>query len=170
MKKSEEKKDIGASLDRLKDFLENLDELAERKTKIRRVVEGKTTKVEGEISIGHLATPPEEPRRDRQKPRKESESSKGEGGKKQPLVDFFDRDDHLLVVASLPGVEEEDLNLSVQEGRTLVVSGKENGKEIERKITLPQGGAHAKILDAGFKNGVLRVTLSKSSKTERKDV
>lgn len=173
MDKSDKEKNIGTFLNRLANFLENLDELAEKETKIRRSVEGGTSKIESEISVRSLKQSaekakekrPERPPSDRKTQKKDKTKDVEE---RQPLIDIFDRDDYLLVVASIPEVDESDLDLTLKED-ALIVSAKRKGKDLEREIPPPKEEDFSEILSASFKNGVLRIKLGKGSKTENKD-
>jgi len=113
-----------------------------------------------------------------------------------PLQRYFDRDvsafapsfevketkDALVLKADLPGVKNEDLDVSVH-GNVLTIGGKreqEIKKDEEqyhmversfgsfmRSFTLPDG-IDAKSLDAELKDGVLTVTLPKGPKRSRR--
>lgn len=90
-------------------------------------------------------------------------------------LDVAESDNEITVTAELPGVEPNDVEISV-EGRELVVRGekKEEKQEdakgyryverqfgsFERVVQLP-ASADAERVDAKFKNGVLTVTIAK---------
>jgi HSP20 family protein len=97
-----------------------------------------------------------------------------------PLVNLAEDDDNLYLTAELPGIDPQSLDLSVKLD-TLTLKGskkvEDEGKEVNyhrrerelgsfrRSLTLP-----AKIqpdaVDAKFKNGVLTVTLPKTSEAK----
>lgn len=101
-----------------------------------------------------------------------------------PKADIIDRDEEVLVRAELPGVEKDDLDLSVTEN-TVTLKGETKKEEKEEKgdfyrsetsrgtfmrtFSLPceVDGAKAK---AEFKNGVLELTLPKVAKSKRRTV
>jgi HSP20 family protein len=101
-----------------------------------------------------------------------------------PKCDIIDRDDQVVVRAELPGVEKDNLELSVTEN-TVTIKGdtkKEEKEEkgnyyrsetsrgsFQRSFTLPceVDGSKAK---ADFKNGVLELTLPKVAKSKRHSV
>lgn len=89
---------------------------------------------------------------------------------KEPLIDVFDRGDHITVVASIPNVKEEDLKFEVADD-ALKISANVAGTKIEKDVSIPGDSEVDKILGASFKNGVLEIKLrKKASNLERKGV
>jgi HSP20 family protein len=101
-----------------------------------------------------------------------------------PRVDIIDRDDEILVRAEIPGIEKEDLDVSVTDNRVTIKAARiheekeEKGDFYRREISrgtfarsllLPAEveGANAK---ATFKAGVLELTLPKLAKTQRHSI
>lgn len=94
----------------------------------------------------------------------------------EPKVDFTETDDGYEVSADLPGVEEKDLDLSIDE-QSLTIRTEQSSEEerkdrnyhimerssgcYQRSIPLPADVDHEKI-KAKFKNGVLSVSLPKN--------
>lgn len=94
-----------------------------------------------------------------------------------PRVDLIDTDKELKLTAEIPGIEEKDISLSVENGR-LYLSGekkktseeKEDGRhyvervygKFERVMTLPENIDEDSI-EAVFKNGVLEVRIPKNA-------
>ena len=101
-----------------------------------------------------------------------------------PKVDVINRDDDILVRAEVPGVEKDDLHLSVTEN-TLTIHGQSRHEEkthegeyfrqeltrgsFSRTLNLPSqvDGSKAK---AQFKNGILELTLPKLEKSQRHSI
>jgi HSP20 family protein len=101
-----------------------------------------------------------------------------------PKADIIDRDNEILVRAELPGVEKDDLDLTVTEN-TVTLKGETKKEEKEEKgnyfrsetsrgsftrtFALPceVDGSKAK---ADFKNGVLELTLPKVEKAKRHSI
>jgi HSP20 family molecular chaperone IbpA len=99
---------------------------------------------------------------------------------KQPRVDVLDLGDGLQVVADMPGVRKEDIEINVTPERVEISA--ESSTETERKdedYTYRERGyaSYRRMLDlpadvlpdkaeASFKNGVLEVTLPKKEPTE----
>ena len=92
-----------------------------------------------------------------------------------PKVDISESENQLLVAVELPGMSEEDFELSIQ-GNVLTVKGEKRQEaeekqegwyrverhfgSFERSIPLPHE-ANVDDVDAEFKNGVLKISLSK---------
>jgi len=73
----------------------------------------------------------------------------------EPLVDLFDEEDHLLVVAEMPGVGEHDLALEL-EGDILILSAERGEKKYRKEILLPEKFAQDKMT-ASVRNGVVEI-------------
>ncbi|ALA58589.1 Hsp20/alpha crystallin family protein [Nitrospira moscoviensis] len=120
-----------------------------------------------------------------------SRSGAGDGQKESmaladwaPAVDVLETDTEFQIQAELPGLEKEQVSLSVEEG-VLTISGRReqekegNGKryhKIERayggfarSFTVPDLVDQHKV-SAEFKNGVLTVRLPKSEKARAKAI
>ena len=101
-----------------------------------------------------------------------------------PAVDVFEKRDKFVAKAELPGIKEEDIDVSVV-GDTLSIKGEKKGEtEVKeedyyrcersygsfyRSIPLPSTVDAAKI-EASFEDGVLEITLPKSAKMKPKKV
>jgi HSP20 family protein len=101
-----------------------------------------------------------------------------------PAVDLFEDKDNFTVKAELPGMKNEDIEVSVHEG-VLTISG-ERKKENERKesesyraervfgrfhrtVSLP-ATVNAEKVAAAYKDGVLTVTLPKAEEAKPKQI
>lgn len=71
---------------------------------------------------------------------------------KEPLLEISEKNDYLEVLAELPGVKEEDIQLKIE--AMLKISAKD--KEYSQVLPYP-----AKIISTTFKNNVLCVKLKK---------
>ena len=78
---------------------------------------------------------------------------------REPLVDVIEEDKAIKVVAELPGVEKEDINLNCTE-RTLTISVDTERRKYYKELDLP-AEVDPKSAKAKYKNGVLEVTLNK---------
>jgi HSP20 family protein len=99
-----------------------------------------------------------------------------------PKVDVSENDREIQIVAELPGLKQEDINLNLQDD-VLTVSGetRESREEkekqyhltersygrFERSFRLPDTVDRDKI-SARFENGLLTITLPKSEKSQQK--
>jgi HSP20 family protein len=101
-----------------------------------------------------------------------------------PALDVFEKDDRFVVRAELPGMKEDDIDISVI-GDTLSIKGeKKTETEVKdedyyrcersygsfyRSIPLPSD-VDANKIEANLDDGVLEVTLPKSAKVKPKKV
>jgi len=97
-----------------------------------------------------------------------------------PAMDLVETDDHFVLRADLPGLEQDDVSIEVQ-GNVLTLSGErrsehENSREgyhrverayghFARALTLPEG-VDSDAIEASFDRGVLEVRIPKPA--ERK--
>jgi HSP20 family protein len=101
-----------------------------------------------------------------------------------PAVDVYEDEHNLVLKLEVPGIAEEDLNVSV-ENNTLTVSGErklekdekeENFHRIERRygsftrtFRLPNTVDPEKV-EAGYDKGVLKITLAKRAEAKPKQI
>ncbi len=103
---------------------------------------------------------------------------------RQPSMDVIDREKDILIRAELPGVDKQDLDISVSDniltikGESKFESKKEKDEyyssEIKqgsfaRSVMLPNNVDSTKI-SAELKNGLLEVTVPKTGSTKRKTI
>jgi len=79
------------------------------------------------------------------------------------LIDVFDKKDHVLVVASLPNIKEEDLKYEIVDDVLKITAETPEGK-VEKEISIPKGSNVDKIKDVSFKHGTLEIKLGKKKK------
>lgn len=89
---------------------------------------------------------------------------KGEGtpwkeiqDKREPLVDVVTSDKEVRVIAEMPGVSKEDVNVTVQD-RSVTISVDTESRKYYKELELP-GVVDPKGAKSTFINGVLEVTL-----------
>ena len=78
---------------------------------------------------------------------------------REPLVDVLDEDDHLRVIAELPGVDEAGIRLEVQ-GDVLTIHAESGDRQYAREVLLPCA-VQAAGISKSYTNGVLDVKLPK---------
>lgn len=78
---------------------------------------------------------------------------------REPLVDIFDEDDRLLIVAEMPGVEPEDLKVDLS-GTTLTLSAGRGQHKYRKSIDVPEGMKRDQI-SVTCRNGIIEVTCAK---------
>lgn len=100
-----------------------------------------------------------------------------------PKVDIIDHDSEVEVHAALPGVNKEDLEVTIND-QTITIRAttkeekKEEGKyfrreitrgEFQRTLSLPDNVDNEKA-NASFKDGILKVIIPKTEKSKRKSI
>ena len=101
-----------------------------------------------------------------------------------PAIDVFEKEDKFVVKAELPGMKEEDINISVV-GNTLTIKGERKAEgEVEednyyycersygsfsRSIDVPPN-VDAKKIEANYEDGVLEVSLPKTPQVKPKKI
>lgn len=86
---------------------------------------------------------------------------------KQPIVDVFEEDDHIKVMAEVPGVEEKDIKLKINDN-LLTISADTSEKKYYKEVKLPTS-VEKNSVESTYRNGVLEVKLSKTKNTGEKD-
>ena len=79
----------------------------------------------------------------------------------EPLVDVFEEDEYVLVVAEMPGVAGEDVDLALKDD-ILTIAGERGQKKYRKEILLPQSFT-SEQLSCTCRNGILEVKLNKGS-------
>jgi HSP20 family protein len=100
-----------------------------------------------------------------------------------PALDVLEDSNNLFVVAELPGMRKEDIDISLQEG-VLSITGERQAEDrneeetyrsercfgrFHRSVTLPKPVSVDKI-KASYKDGVLTVTLPKPEETKPRQI
>jgi len=101
-----------------------------------------------------------------------------------PAVDVFEKDDKFVVKAELPGMKEEDIDVSVAGDMLMIKGEKKTESEVKeanyyrcersygsfyRSIPLPST-VDADKIEADFEDGILEVSLPKSAEVKPKKV
>jgi len=101
-----------------------------------------------------------------------------------PAVDVVEEDNAFVLKADLPGIDKDNLKISIS-GDTLTISGKTEGEKKEkrgaylyqervsgsflRSFTLPALVDRSKV-QATYKDGVLQVTLPKAEEAKEREI
>ena len=107
-----------------------------------------------------------------------------EDGEWLPSLDVAETKGDLVVKAELPGMDPKDIDISLNEGVLTIRGEKKQEKEekeegyhliersygsFTRSIRLPKD-VQSDMIDASFKNGVLKVVLPKSEEAKKKEI
>lgn len=101
-----------------------------------------------------------------------------------PAIDVVEKEDRFLIKVELPGVNEEDVNVSVT-GDTLIIEGEKKAEsEVKKKgyyyteasygsfsrsITMPST-VDANKIEANFEKGILEIALPKAPEVKPKKI
>jgi HSP20 family protein len=80
-------------------------------------------------------------------------------GEREPLVDVIDGQDEVTVIAELPGVEKEEIDLDV-EGRRLTIMVDTDERRYYKALRMP-AEVDPDTIRAQYKNGILEVKLKR---------
>jgi HSP20 family protein len=154
---------LGGIFKGLGDFIELLGDLAEKGEELRREGEIKIgeevkgvygftirTGIGGEprvSSFGNIKKTPQGPVVEKER---------------EPIVDVFDEKDHVLVLAELPGVAEENIASEVK-GDILTIKASNSDRQYRKEVILPSE-VDSGTLTTSYKNGILEIKLKKTSK------
>ena len=78
---------------------------------------------------------------------------------REPMVDVFEEPDRVLVVAEMPGVGDEDVQVELKDD-ILAISATKGEKKYRKEVLLPQSFTPAQMTHT-CRNGVLEVALRK---------
>ena len=78
---------------------------------------------------------------------------------RQPLVDIFEEENHLIVLVELPGVDKEDVHIKVEEN-TLTISAINKTRNYIKKVWLP-ASIKKDTIKFTYRNGILQIKLEK---------
>jgi len=83
---------------------------------------------------------------------------------REPLVDVYEEDEIVKVIAEVPGVEKKDINLNATE-KKLIISVDTPQRKYYKEVDLP-AEVDPQSAKATYKNGVLEVVLKKTGKSK----
>jgi HSP20 family protein len=78
---------------------------------------------------------------------------------REPIVDVFDEEEHILVIAELPGVSEDKIKIEVA-GDILNLTASDTDKKYAKEILLPSK-IKSSSLKTTYQNGILEIKLEK---------
>jgi HSP20 family protein len=74
---------------------------------------------------------------------------------REPVVDVFEEEDHVLVVAEMPGVTAEDVKVTVEDD-LLTLSAERGDKKYRKEVLLPASSTREKT-QVACNNGVVEI-------------
>ena len=160
-------RNIDSMMERM--FRESLESMPKDLIKEERLPDGSVVKRFGPYVYGYSMTVGEDgkpvirefgnfrPSKTRGLPRRAPERELKES--RQPIVDVIDEDKTVRVIAEMPGVEKDQINLEYVDNR-VTISARSEMRNYSETVTLPAKIEPASA-KASYKNGVLEVTLDK---------
>jgi HSP20 family protein len=79
---------------------------------------------------------------------------------REPIVDVFEEEDHINIMAELPGVEEKDVNLKMK-SNLLTISADTPVRKYYKEVKLPTS-IKCDLIESKLRNGILEVKLRKA--------
>jgi len=74
---------------------------------------------------------------------------------REPVVDVFEEEDHVLVLAEMPGIGVEDVKIEVEDD-LLTIQAERGDKKYRKEVLLPSSFAREKM-QIGSNNGVVEI-------------
>jgi len=84
---------------------------------------------------------------------------------KEPIVDVFEEEDHINIMAELPGVEEKDVSLKIEDD-AVTISAETPAKKYHKEVKLP-ASVERDSVESKYRNGILEVKLRKAKENKR---
>ena len=158
--RKDKKKQDSSPFDGILTFLEKLGDLAEKGEQLSRTLsfEGKNREIKGvygfSMKMGLGNDKPEvQPFGNIRKDNDSGESFVHEV--REPLVDLFEEEDHLLVVAEMPGVGREDIKVTINED-LLEIEASRGEIKYQKEVLLPRSFSEEKMT-CSCNNGILEI-------------
>jgi len=157
-------------------LISDLAELAEKSgTYQKRVNLGKSGVIDFRVSSRPIKGPYTTKPADRlriSKPKKEASPTQSQmppiAGlikETEPIVDIFEEEEQIKVVAELPGVEEKEIDLDINEN-TVIISTDTSDRKYYKKVELPTP-VKKDAVESSYRNGILEVKLRKEKSTSK---
>lgn len=94
----------------------------------------------------------------------EGKPSKAIQGKREPLVDVVSSEKEVRVIAEVPGVKKDEINLTLS-SRSLTISVDAEGRSYFKELELP-AAVETEGAKSSYNNGILEVTLPLKTKKD----
>jgi len=78
---------------------------------------------------------------------------------REPMVDLFDEPDHVLLVAEMPGVSQDDVSIELKDD-ILAIAASRGDTKYRKEVLLPRSFTAARMTYT-CRNGILEVKLAK---------
>jgi len=78
---------------------------------------------------------------------------------REPMTDMFDEKDEIVIIAEMPGIEENDLKIDLK-GDILDISAERNTRKYHKELLLPAKVEKEKM-KVKYNNGILEIRIKK---------
>jgi HSP20 family protein len=78
---------------------------------------------------------------------------------REPMIDMFDEEDEIVIIAEMPGIEENDLKIDLK-GDILDISAERDTRKYHKEILLPEKVEEGKM-KVKYNNGILEIRIKK---------
>ncbi|MEM1541747.1 MAG: archaeal heat shock protein Hsp20 [Ignisphaera sp.] len=85
---------------------------------------------------------------------------------REPLVDIYEEEDRVRIVAELPGVDENKIKVEALEGNRILIEASNHDKKYRKELELPVE-VDIDTAEATYRNGVLEITIKKKQKEKK---
>lgn len=85
---------------------------------------------------------------------------------REPLVDVYEEEDRIRIVAELPGVDENKIKVEALEGNRILIEASNHDKRYRKELELP-AEVDIDTAEATYRNGVLEITIRKKQKEKK---
>jgi len=79
---------------------------------------------------------------------------------REPIVDVFDEKNHILIIAELPGITEQEIKTILKQDIFVLEAGQEGEKKYYKEVLLP-AKVSAQSEKRTYKNGILEIKFKK---------
>lgn len=73
----------------------------------------------------------------------------------EPIVDLFDEEDHVLVIAEMPGIDAEDVEVAIKDD-ILTLSARTEDRQYFKEVLLP-GDFREENVTVSSRNGIVKI-------------
>ncbi len=80
---------------------------------------------------------------------------------REPLVDIFEEEDHVLIVAEMPGIEAQNVVFELRDD-ILSFSAQKGDKKYRKEVLLPSGKFQHERVTVSCKHGIVEIKCAKS--------
>lgn len=85
---------------------------------------------------------------------------------REPLVDVYEEEDKIRVIAELPGIDENKIKVEALEDNKILIEASNHDRKYRKEVQLPTE-VDIDTAEATYRNGVLEITIKKKHKEKK---